>query len=494
MTYLAKYKLVFLAFNIFILTYFSFIVSMRPFNTTDSFPNNLVALNWLINKRLDLTNLSDEIQERGIVNITVTNSEGTVYPKTPLILGILNIPGFAAFNKYFGISFLTDKQMVLTEYHQFIGKYLAAFYTSLSAVFLFLLIYNLFKNTTVSILTTLTYTFATSVFNTISQANWQHGISLLFITLLLLTAIKKPKKLFNYFFAGLLLSLLTVIRISNIFYLPLIVVSLFGSFFPRRFNGKQGKRLLIFILGFLTVYIPIYYLNSILKVPYGYESAIFLAFKTISPINFILAVFSIFFSFNVGLFVYSPVLLLALTSIRRLISKTKKSTAELFIGNSLPTLALFIIFLGIWPYWTGGTSLGARLLSETLPIWSLLIAYFLISYRKPIAKGIFVLMFFISIFINLLTTFMIDGWWFALYTKQTPESQLTDAWFHSPSLFEYLLKTRIFYYESFKKEGDVITDTFSMRRPTFESKSIVTLYEKKSIILDLTQVSRDGKK
>lgn len=471
-----------LSLFIFISAFYSYTLSMRPFNTIDSYPNNFVAVNWLINRRLDLTNLENEISIRGIENIIVKNKQGVAYPKTPLIVGILNIPGFTLLNWYYNIRYLTPHQIVFSDYPQYAGKILAAFYCALSAALLFLLLLKITKSTTVSFTTAIVYSFGTNIFNTASQANWQHGASLLLIILMLLSIIKDKKSLLQIFFIGSILGLLTQIRISNFFYLPFIILS-----FVKYTNKKwsKTKTLLVACIGFLTIFAPISLLNRIYDVPYGYRDAIILAIKNLEPIRFSLNIISILISPNYGLFIYSPVLILGLFAIRKALGKDKNDSIYLLMRNLLPTLVLFLVFDAIWPYWTGGTSLGARMLTETLPIWSLLVAIILWKNKQIYIRALFAFLLAVSITINLLTTFMIDGWWFRFYTKQTPESQLQDAWYYKPSLLEYLLKTRIFYFESFKKEGSQLTVNFNMRRHSFKTGRIEMLFEKKSTILEI---------
>lgn len=483
----SSYNKYFSAGLIFLFSFFSFTFSMRPFNTTDSYPNNLVALSWLFNRRLDLTYLYEELKLRGIEKIAVVNNQGVVYPKTPIILGILNIPGFSFLNKIYGISNLSSFEMVFSDYSQYAGKYLASFYCAASAAFLFLIALNIFNQYYSSLVTTGTYVFATNVFNTASQANWQHGISLFFITLMILLILKNNKKLWSFLLVGAIFQLLIQIRISNIFYLPLVMLALFDTLNPFKYNRKK---IAFFITGLLIIFLPIFLLNNLLKVPYGYQDALYLGIKKISLFKAVGAIFSILFSINVGLFTFSPVLLLGLLSIKKILQKGKKNQAMILLKYSLPTLLIFILFCGIWPYWTGGTSLGARMLTETVPIWCLLVGLLMYLSKKHIYKILFIFLFITSFLINILTTFMIDGWWFDLYTKQTIESQFTDAWYDKPSLFEYLLKTRIIYFADFKKDGNLITSTLWMKRPTFKDKRIVDVYQKKSIILDVSNAKR----
>ena len=463
-----------LAILIFIFSFFAFTVSARPFNTTDSYPNNLVAINWLLNKRLDLTNLKEPISERGIENILVTNSQGVSYPKTPVIIGIINIPGFFILDKWFHVTNLTDNEIVFSDYPQYAGKYLASLYCALSAVLLFLFFKKITKNTKSSFLSAITFAFATNIFSTASQANWQHGPSLLLISIIFLMSLAKKKTTMVLITLGIVTALLAVIRISNLFYYPFLFLLL------KEETNPKFKILIYSLVVFLGISTSIG-LSVFWNIPYGYNSAFITALKSVNiPIAF-LNLISLLISPNVGLFVYSPILILSAVPIYKAIKIKNYSNYLKFL---FPTIILFLLFTSVWPYWTGGTSLGARMLTELLPILCFSIAILLSKHRTRLVKFSFVTLFLISIFISLLTTFAIDGWWFRFYTKQTPQSQLSDAWYYKPTLFQYLLKTRIIYFEKLKKENGQLTLYTNMYRPNFKTLNIINIYSSKKTILD----------
>src|SRR4030042_4207773 len=476
-------KTFFFSLILILTSFFAFTASARTFGTADSYPNNFVALNWLFNKRIDITNLRDNIQEKGIIGITVKNKEGILFTKTPPIIGILNIPGFFILNKIYGVNHLTNREIVFSDYSQYIGKLLASFYCTIAALLLFLFFLKIIKNTQVSFLSALIFVFCTNVFNTASQDNWQHGLSLMLILVMLLISTLK-KTVFRYVVIGILLGVLAQIRITNVFYLPFILL-LIGGFDIK--SWINNKIIWSFLIAFFIVFMLISSFYWLFDIPYGYGSSIIDSLKTFSPLDFLLALISIFISPNYGLFIYSPLLIISVFAAFHLKNNksVKKSTLRGFLVALMPTLILFALFNAAWPYWTGGSSLGGRLMTESLPVWIGLLVYFQLINKGIFLKGLFILLLLVSVIINIVTTFMLDGWWFRFHTKQSPEYQLSDAWFHKPTLFEYLLRTRIIYWESLKKEDNNIYVYFSMRRPTFTSKSVTTLMNEKRLILKL---------
>lgn len=437
---------------------------MRFFPTADSLPNNFTALNLIFNKRLDLTNLRPFIKEINLLDIVIVNEQGKTFSKTPPFIGIMSVPTFMITNNYFGVKHLADQQIVFSEYHQYAGKISAAFYCALSAAILFLLLIRLKSNYKTALIITASYIFGTNIFNTASQVNWQHGISLFYICLFIYLIVSFPRKIMAMFVAGLILGILTQIRITNVFYM----------FFPLIFLARNRR---FVILGFLLINIFVLFLYSYYQVPYGYSEAIFSSFKEISATNSIISLISIFTSYNFGLFFFSPFLVLSLLVLKK---------PNFLVKSLLPTLLLFIGFLSIYKYWLGGYSLNARLLTETLPIWIVMLFYAWQKYSpKILFKTIFFSLFLISIFFNLLTTYAMDWLWFPLYIKDNSKFQIQNAWYAKPTLLPHLLQSRLIHYEFLYKDKKDIKIRSVVFRPNLDTKSVVKFSDETATILKL---------
>ncbi len=450
---------------IFILSYFSFTTNITCFCTTDAIPNNLTAFNLIFNRRIDLTNLYPEILKLDLKNITVTNNQGVVFSKTPPILGILSVPTFAAINTFYGVNTLTPIQMVFSNYGQYLGKISASFYTSLASVLLFLLLMRLFSNYKASLLGTEVFVYGTNVFNTVSQANWQHGISLFILLIFLHLVISKNTKMWQIILAGLLISLATLVRISNGIYFLL----------PWLLRTKP-KLLIIYFLTFIGGYLSLFILNTKLGIPSAYQSEIIYSLTHFSLVTIFVNLFSILFSWNFGLFIFCPILLLALLGYKK---------DSLYISLGLVAV-LFLLFNASWTYWTGGTSLEARMLSESLPIWIIFLTHGFIKFSKSkIYLGLFIILFSLSVFINLLTTWVMDASWFPYYTKQTPQTQVQDAWYAKPTLLGFLLSRKVVHWETLYKDGSRLMIHRIEFRFDLPSKSFKVYENKRFAILDI---------
>lgn len=474
-----KFKDFLLLIFIFLLAYISFTYSLKPFPTTDSLPNNLTALNIIFNKRIDLTNYENILIKKDLIGITKKNKNNKIYSKSPVINGILSVPIFFLITKISNFPRLNEKQILnsnISRYVEYIGKINASFLISISAVFLFLLLNKLFKNKKISFIGILTYIFCTAIFNTASQANWQHSFSLFFIIISLY--IYFTTKRWGVFFSGLFLGLATQIRITNFFYIIFLILNLFFSNLPKK-NKLVIINFCLLLIGFLISYFSIYELNKTLNIPYGYYDEILFSIKEFTLPTFFLNLISLLFSFNYGLFFYSPILFLNFLLILKIKSYLKKDRKKLIL-ISLFVISLFIIFASFWWMWTGGVSLNARLIIEVIPLMIILLNYVLLKYWKNyFFRLIFIVFFFISFFINFLTTYMLDLSYYDRFPRCGHRCQNQIAWFNKPIFLTTLIEKKYIYVEQIKKEGKNLYIIKKVYRPSLKYFGLPKIFENK---------------
>lgn len=476
------YKLILISVFLFIFSFKVFNISDYFYPTTDSLPINLTTLNIIFNKRYDLDNFKKILRKKGLIGITIVNKNNKkIYSKVPIIVGLLNVPAFYLFNKYFGINYLSEKTLLDSDYSQFIGKFTASIYTSLSSVFLFLSLYYFEKKLRKPLIVTLIYTLCTNVFNTASQANWQHGISLMFINLSIFIYIyfmkyqgKKGLNLRSTLPVSFLLALLTQIRISNGIYLVFFIYLLIKEKFIKT------TKIIFFIGSFIFFYFLFFLFNKLNNFPYGYANEIFFSLKEISPLIFIKNLISLLVSPNYGLFTFSPILLFIF-----LVFLNKKLIQKKFIQASIITIFIFILFSSSWWMWTGGKSLNARLLSEANPLFIILLFYVVASIKKVrIFNLVFLLFLLISFYINILTTLFLDISYYDKYPfKVGHKNQIWNAWYIKPPLILYLAKRNIIKIKKvYKKNNNIFVKTL-VYRPSFKYKGIIKLFEKEERLI-----------
>ncbi len=456
---------------IFSISFFSFTHSLNYFHTTDSLPVSLTAVNMLYNNRLDMTNYKDILIDRDLLGITVPGSKNQIYSKAPVILSYFSVPIFWSVNYYFGINNFDFTWIFDNNYLQYLGKINAVFYVSFSGVFLYYILNFMTTNTKISLSMTFIYLFVTNIANTAAQANWQHGVSLCFINLFILIFIK-AKYFWHYLVLGMLLAVLGSIRITNLFYI--FTVPIYTLYYWKSWKLYLSQNLL-YLLSFTLCFLSIsYYFNSI-GVPYGYSSEIILSFSEITPRLFISNLGALLFSYNYGLFYFTPVLLLIFTSPIR--------SSKLAIAL-LPTLLIFPIFAAIWWMWTGGMALNARLLSEVMPILTI---YLLISYvqYKPLTtyRILFTVLVTIGLFNNFLTTYMMDYSWHDKYLEHGGhKSQVHNAWVSNPTLLAYLSDRRYITTNKLLKNDGVISERIRVYRPSIQYLGFPKIFDTTKLI------------
>lgn len=480
-----KAKILCLGIGIGVVSFLAYTYSMRLYNTTDSLPNNLTALNLIFHHRLDLTNLRDLLIKRDLIAITgAPNAHGLIFSKTPPLLGILSTPFFYLLNKWYGVSFLTNEQL-LTNYNQYIGKITASIYASLSVILIFFILLKIFKKPKIAAYSTLVYAFCTNIYNMASQANWQHAVSLFFINAGIYSLLHSEKKRY-LIIAGILMGIFSQIRISNGFYVLFGIIYLALSV---RNRIDIFKRVCLFLLSFFLAYGVIFGFNRILDIPFGYSDEIIFSLKVFTPQLFVANFFSLLFSYNYGLFFFSPILLFSIFGLRAMLQK-RPNKIKILLISLLPTLILFPLFASFWWAWAGGQSLNARLITEALPILTILIAAGFSFYsRSKLYKLLFIIFFGISLYINILTVYFMDYSWYS-NTRVGHLSQNYNAWFSRPILIESLIRKNTISITSLYRKNNTIVTRDKVYRPSLHYGTIVKLFDGESLVVDLSKQSK----
>lgn len=467
---------------VFIVSFLSFTQSLRYFPTTDSLPNNFVAMNLIFENRIDLTNYKHLFIDSGLLGIYVENDKGVVFSKSPPIVGLLSVPPFILVNSYFGINHLSVDQVFSSPYNQYAGKVSASIYTSLSAAFVFLILKEFSKNNKIPFLATAVYVFCTNVFNTAAQANTMHGLSLFLTMLFVWIIVSAKQRLLPYLVAGLIAGIFTQVRVSNVLYMFFPIALVLAK---TGISKELIKKTVLLCLGFILSYgfIQMWYIS--LDVPYGVQSEIFYSIETWNIDKFWRNAVSILFSFNFGLFFYSPILLLSCLGIIKIVKKGQdRSDEEIFLTALVPVAFLFLVFASSWWMWIGGGALNARMLSESVPVYVFLFGYIIKHLHGLFVKMFIVATFGLSIYMNFLTTYQLEGaWWSNLLVGEVMYNR--NAWFSTPFLAQYMFENNYIYINSVYRRNNEIIEHIRVYRPSFYHRSIPKLFDEEKAILTL---------
>jgi hypothetical protein len=239
-------------------------------------------------------------------------------------------------------------------------KTIASFYGAVACALLFWVIFDRFKDLRIAIATTLIFGLGTSMWSTSTRALWQHGPLILMLIAAMLLLLKAQRKPALVQYVGIPLALSMIMRSTAA--LPIAVISVYVLVCYRAWFVR-------FMLWAAVIAIPWMIYNTLIwgaVLPPYYLN---LAARGIAG-NFADALLGNLISPARGLFVFSPVLILALSGFVLAI-RTREERA-LNISFGLIVVLHWIMVSHFSPWW-GGHSFGPRLMSDVLPF----LAYFL---------------------------------------------------------------------------------------------------------------------
>jgi hypothetical protein len=253
---------------------------------------------------------------------------------------------------------------------------------------------RLYLNRVRSLVLVFIFAFCTSMWSTASRALWQHGPSVLMLSLtlyILLLAEMKPRLVQ---FASLPLAYAYVVRPTNSISVLFLTAYVFIAFRRYFLNYLFWSALIAipFVLSNFIIYdnlLAPYYLPGRLEL-FGPTFLEALAGNMVSPAR--------------GLLIYSPIFLL---SIYGIFLKIKKSQFNLLDMALIAILFFHWLIISSFPHWYGGYSFGPRFFSDMLPY----LIYFLIpvlavfpsplTFRTLPLSILFMILLLFSFFIHL---------------------------------------------------------------------------------------------
>ncbi len=295
------------------------------------------------------------------------NIDGHIYMSFPIGTSLMIVPILFVIDRFEAWVLSSDLNATLQQsLPQDIELFIACLIVALTEVVIFQ-ISRLFLGPVHSFLIIFVFAFCTSAWSTASRALWQHGPSMLMLSIalyLLLLARRHPSLIQ---FVGIPLAFSYVVRPTNSISIVLISVYVliqYRSFFIR------------YLLLSSLVVVPFLWFNfSIYHAPL---SPYYLPQRIGSNVNFGEALVGNLVSPGRGLFVLSPILLL---SINGFILKLRQRLDKLdFI--LLCCILLHWIAISLFPHWWGGWSFGPRFFTDMMPYF----IYFLIPVATAFSQ------------------------------------------------------------------------------------------------------------
>ena len=234
-----------------------------------------------------------------------------------------------------------------------VEKFVASTIVALNAMVVFALALqylNVFK----SVILTVIFALATPAWSTASRGLWQHGPTMLCLSIALYLVVLAKRKPALSPLVALPLALSYVVRPTNI--VSIAVFTLFIFMVHRRYFWQYVLCLIIFFTPFFiynySVYkqvLPSYYMPQLL----GNLNPIALVGTLISPSR--------------GLVIFSPILLLSFYSAFRRITHAGKLSFQEIDIYLVGILILHWLVISASPAWYGGWSVGPRYFTDMVP-------------------------------------------------------------------------------------------------------------------------------
>ncbi|MBN1871549.1 MAG: hypothetical protein JW800_03155, partial [Candidatus Omnitrophica bacterium] len=207
---------------IFLVTLFIFNIGFKYSGSGDTIPNELLPISIIYEKDLDFNEFfTDDLG----LPYWYGYVRGKIVASYSIMPGLLNLPVYSIAH-ILGVD-LFEKRFLLSMLS-------SSIIASLSAVFMYLCLLRICGRQSTAVFFTLLYAFGTCVWSVVARGIWQHGPSLLLITLSIFLLLSKKNEFVPY--VGFLLGLAVFNRPANI----LIALSIACYvFFYRRDQFKK---------------------------------------------------------------------------------------------------------------------------------------------------------------------------------------------------------------------------------------------------------------
>jgi hypothetical protein len=394
----------FILISIFLVVFGVYVLSPVTTNTDSRWTIHIAASmiregNTTLDEYRSLIDVKDDYRIREV--------NGHLYSYYPIATPMLAVPFVWIGNQIFSwrnsvdlYTFLSktppyqSKNSPPNEFIPNFEKLIASFYAAAGCVIIYL-IARQFVNHFRSLIITFIFAFSTSMWSTSSRALWQHGPTVLVLSLAIYLVLLARKNVFLITPVGFILAIAYLIRPTNS--ISLFFISLYVFI-------NHRKYLPLYLLGAVIVFIPFFTDNWLiyhnLLPPYSYQ--LFQRQMTIN--SFLEALAGTLISPARGLFIYTSIFLFSIYGFA-----IQARRGLLSWRNIDPYLAVIIVShwltISLFRDWDGGWSLGPRYFTDMTPYFT----YFLIPviekgikvFSRSVLKYVFLATFLLSTLIQL---------------------------------------------------------------------------------------------
>ena len=355
---------------LFLFTFIIYNINFRNINSADTLPASLLPFALLDTHVPWLTTTSPLIQPENIGSfVSVGNNLYSTYPivtpvlVTPLyvipylLMMLMHIPLDMANSTCFLVVFVMEKLA-------------ASCITAAAVVFFFAGLKEIVRKN-IALLTALILAFGTSMWSINSQALWQHGMIALLFSIVFYLIVRNEREEDSRIFIvlGVCSALLVFTRPADIFLaLPAFVYAAF----------RKRRDFIVYCVSGVITALPIIIYNEFVSgnIFGGYSSLLSefsFGFQVLGHIAGVLV------SPSRGLFVFTPIALLALLGIFTIRSRIKNPDLQRVLYTFGIAFILEILVYSAFHCWWAGTTYGPRFFAGSLPMIFILVGIYLDS-------------------------------------------------------------------------------------------------------------------
>jgi hypothetical protein len=362
--------------SLFIFILCGYLVGFDVQFTGDVVPNQLLPISLLREGNFDFNEFVGP-QRRAHLPYYFQIVNGRIISTYPILPGVLNLPIYAL---------ATTMGVDIGQLRRQLSFLSACWITALSAVFVFLSLLRAGRRECTALIFSLVYAFGTCVWSVASRSIWQHGPSLLFISISLWLLLSPTGRQVPW--AGFFLGLAVFNRPINL--LIALPLALFVLIHRRR--RALAFTLLALIPASLMAWYSLSYFGRLESLGQG---------QSFVSGNIFEGLAGILVSPARGLLIFSPIFVFAFAGMARTL---RDRQAEPIYKYLAAAVAFFLMAMAAWKMWWGGWSFGYRLLIEIVPLLILILALYweAVIVSSPWRRRAFTTALLFSVYANFL--------------------------------------------------------------------------------------------
>lgn len=363
-------------------------LNLREISSQDTIPTRVLPVALIEDHRLDLDRFFRDYPSGGPLPSWVQHVDGHYLSPYPVLPALLAVPIYLV-----PVSVLGGDSWVLVN---ILAKGSAALFAALAVVFVYLALGQL-AGETVALGIALVYAFGTSTWSVSSQGLWGHGPAQLFLGAALYGVLRGEADPRFFGGAGLAAGLMVASRPQT----ALVGAALLAYVVHR--DWRRGVRSAVLCaVALLPVLLYNRWAFGSVRGAYAQLTALHAEYDRVAgvwqtPLGE--GLLGLLVSPSRGLFVYSPVLVVAFAGLVLSLRRHRGHFFHYLAGGLLATL----LVLGKYSVWWGGHSFGPRYLTDLLPLLALGLvpAWEPLRRARPL-RAVFLGLFVVSVLVQVI--------------------------------------------------------------------------------------------